>query len=319
VAVFDQRLGRAEVPAELHTWVQRSEDLRLAVHAHVMDLAVALARGDRDRCDSTASAIERMGSEIGLPLASYYAALWKWLQAQLDGPLDAARAQAAELPRIAAAANMSPAWNAITSGLELWVLALLGGGAAQTLVQTQAYAAQMTPRFPDLAFIVARLHAQCGNLAPARDVLSTAAKLAASQRNETWLLIAGTAADLCAFTSDGASAALLHPLLVPYADRVLGIGDHFICLGSVARPLGSLSALLGRWPEAEAFFARASAHAAALRAPVLRTWIDAERALAFERHPGARERRRNTELRRTALGQARKLGLAGLSERLERG
>jgi eukaryotic-like serine/threonine-protein kinase len=318
VVVFDERLGRAAVPAELHVWVQRSEDLRLLVHAHVMDLAVALARGDRDRCESTAATIERMGSEIGLPLASYYAALWKWLEAQLDGPLDAARAQAVELLRIAAAANMSSAWSAITSGLQLWMLALLGGGAAETLVQTRDYAAQMTPRFPDLAFIVARLHAQCANLEPAREVLATAAKLGESRRSETWLLIAGTAADLCAFTDDRASAARLHAMLEPYADRVLGIGDHFICLGSVARPLGSLSALLGRWDESEAFFARAHAHAAALRAPVLRTWIDVEQTLAFQRHPAASERRRNTERRRTALAQARKLGLAGLIERLER-
>jgi tetratricopeptide (TPR) repeat protein len=318
VVVFDERLGRAAVPAELHMWVQRSEDLRLLVHANVMDLAVALARGDRDRCEATAAAIERMGSEIGLPLASYYSALWKWLQAQLDGPLDAARAQAVELPRIAAAANMSSAWSAITSGLQLWILALLGGGAAETLAQTRAYAEEMTPRFPELAIIVARLHAQLGELAPAREVLSGAVHLADIRRSETWLLVAGTAADLCVFGEDRAAAALLHPLLLPYADRVLGIGDHFICLGSAARSLGSLSALLGRWDEAEAFFERAWAHANALRSPVLRTWIDVEQALAFQKHPDARERRRNTERRRAALAQAKQLGLTGLCERLGR-
>jgi hypothetical protein len=136
------------------------------------------------------------------------------------------------------------------------------------------------------------------------------------RRSETWLLIAGTTADLCAFADDRESAELLHPLLLPYADRVVGIGDHFICLGSVARSLGSLSALLGRWDEADEFFERAWAHADRLRSPVLRTWIDVEHALAFQRHPGARERRANTERRRAALAQARELGLAGLVERL---
>ena len=62
-------------------------------------------------------------------------------------------------------------------------------------------------------------------------------------------------------------------------------------LGSVARPLGSLAAALGRWPESRALFAEALEHAQTLRSPVLRALGELDQARALRAHPRAGERR----------------------------
>jgi hypothetical protein len=87
--------------------------------------------------------------------------------------------------------------------------------------------------------------------------------------------------------------------------------------GIVARPLGALSARLGRWEQAEACFVRARAHARDLRAPVLQALADTDWALALRLHSDARERRRGEALRHGVVERARELGLGGLIERLE--
>jgi hypothetical protein len=127
----------------------------------------------------------------------------------------------------------------------------------------------------------------------------------------------GSAAELCSFVDDAGATALLHGLLEPYASRILTLQDSLICMGSVARPLGALSARLGRWEQAEACFVRARAHARDLRAPVLQALADTDWALALRLHSDARERRRGEALRHGVVERARELGLGGLIERLE--
>ena len=259
-----------------------------------------------------------MDSEIGLPLATYHASLWHWLRAQLDGPLDALRERAFELRRISDEAHVSSAWSAFTLGAQLYVVSLLQGGAEETLAQTREYAARIEPSFPGLEIMLARLHVQCGRTDPARRALAGCARLASVRRSEGWLFVVAAAAELCAFTGDRDAARVLYPLLLPYADRVVGVSDLFVCLGSAARPLGSLAALLDDWDTAAAHFERAARHADALRAPVLQTLIEVERSLAYRAHPDARERTSNQERRAGALSRVKSLGLLALAERLER-
>jgi len=74
-------------------------------------------------------------------------------------------------------------------------------------------------------------------------------------------------ASVCAHLRAKESAELLYERLVPFADQV-AFGAITVG-GSVARTLGDLAGLLGRFDDAETYFARASKVHEKLKAPYL--------------------------------------------------
>jgi hypothetical protein len=108
--------------------------------------------------------------------------------------------------------------------------------------------------------------------------------------------------------------AELHAELAPAQQHCLVLGDGILCLGPAARVLGGLAALLSRWDEAEAHFARARELCESLGSPVwaARTRLDHARALA--RRGRAEDRSRAVHLLREAGRTASALGLPRLVE-----
>jgi tetratricopeptide (TPR) repeat protein len=91
---------------------------------------------------------------------------------------------------------------------------------------------------------------------------------------------------------DTANAARLYAELLPVQRYCMVLGDGIICVGPAARVLGSLAALLERWDEAEAHFARALELSQGLGSPTwtARTRLDFGRALVLRGRPEDRER-----------------------------
>ena len=72
-----------------------------------------------------------------------------------------------------------------------------------------------------------------------------------------WLTTVAISAEVCAALGDGARAAVLHDLLLPYRTRAVAPGSAVAFWGSVSYYLGRLATVLGRFEEAEGHFCAA--------------------------------------------------------------
>jgi hypothetical protein len=226
-----------------------------------------------------------------------YARIWSAMRAQLEGPLSVALERAAQVtadPR----AEWAPQSIPYMTAQQLWWLMLLGGQAERILLGAQSFAASQT-RVPEGNAMLPRLYAECGRLEEARGMLGPPMRRRHGfGSGELWLFMAAIQAETCVLVGDRERAADLFASLQPYAGRMLSAVP--VCVGPLARPLGSIAALLERWAEAERYFEQAAAEARGFRAPVLSALVDVERACAFRAHPDPGERRANAELHASA-------------------
>jgi DNA-binding winged helix-turn-helix (wHTH) protein/tetratricopeptide (TPR) repeat protein len=109
-----------------------------------------------------------------------------------------------------------------------------------------------SPRDFSARAMIASLYAQDGDAASARHVLDSLASdgFAVIPRDSLWLVILAQLADACVTVENVEHAAVLYDLLLPHAERVLGVGANLASVGHAARSLGVLAGVLGRWDEA---------------------------------------------------------------------
>src|SRR5262249_31167196 len=144
-----------------------------------------------------------------------------------------------------------------------------------------------------------------------RELECLAADLEAVPRNFFWLNTMSWLAEVVSFVGDVRRAATLYDLLVPYVDRC-AVSGALYCRGAVARPLGVLATLLGRYDDAERHFEKALEMNARIRA---RIWVahtqhDYARMLTARDGPGDREKA--AALAAQALATAREVGMKPL-------
>src|SRR5262249_17193634 len=140
---------------------------------------------------------------------------------------------------------------------------------------------------------------------------SLAADLVAVPCNFFWLNTMSWLAEVVSFVGDVRRAATLYDLLVPYVDRC-AVSGALYCRGAVARSLGVLATLLGRYDDAERHFEKALEMNARIRA---RIWVahtqhDYARMLVARDQPGDREKA--AALAAQALATAREVGIKPL-------
>jgi tetratricopeptide (TPR) repeat protein len=119
--------------------------------------------------------------------------------------------------------------------------------------------------------MLALLYAESGRGEEAREVYEplVTPELAEWHTDAEWLFAMVLLADAIALLDDTASAAILYPLVLPYA-HLNGVAPSEGSVASAARPLGALAGLLGRFDEAEAHFAQALAMNERMQA---RPWV----------------------------------------------
>jgi DNA-binding winged helix-turn-helix (wHTH) protein/tetratricopeptide (TPR) repeat protein len=303
--------------ARLLDLAQRSGNRVFEVHARTVQVTLALQSGDRDSLDDAGRAMDELTRDISDSFVTYKAALLRALQAMLDGPLDHARRQVREAAEIGLRSMINPLGVSGARGVcEGW-LAILGGRADVLLPHVEAYLAQHTNE-ASARLTLARIHLELGRDEAARRELRDFDKILETvPMLEARLAIAGSAAEMVTRLGERQAAQSLYSVLQPHPERPLTIGKSILCMGTVARPLASLSALLGSYDEAEALFARAADHATRLRTPVLQVLTEADRAVAFLGHPRASERRQAERLRRSARANAERLFMYGVVRRLD--
>jgi len=133
---------------------------------------------------------------------------------------------------------------------------------------------QLIEQYPNLR--VARLgllhsYVQSGRVSAARAELDSLAATGYSSipKDFNWLAAMCSFSDAAWWVEHRATAEQLYPTLLPYADRNAVMGGDVACYGPVARFLGQLATMLGKFDEAESHFERAIAIDRKLGAPGL--------------------------------------------------
>ena len=126
------------------------------------------------------------------------------------------------------------------------------------------------------------------------------------------LMVLALSADLCARLGDSRRAALLEPLVAPFANQHVVVADGLGYLDAVARPLGFLALARGDRPRAAAHLEEALRIHESIGAPAraAHTALDLARVVD--------SRSRAAELLGSAEAAARSLGLGGLAAAVER-
>jgi hypothetical protein len=299
---------------ELIRLADEAGDERLAAEGHTWKACYSLEIGDIAAADRELAIQQRLAETSRQAYYRWTAAVNQGGRAVLDGRFD-------ESGRL-----FERGLFEIRIGGHLDAMPVVPGFNHLQLEQ-QGRAHEFLPNFVDVAAtfpkavswrgVVAWNRVAVGETEAARGDLEA---LAVNQfrdlpRNLGWLQVLSRLADVVSFFGDAARATWLYDLLLPYADRC-ALTTLPTCRGSVARPLGLLAAVLGRYDAAERHFEDALAMNARIRA---RIWVahtqhDYARMLIARDGPG--DRARATALAAQALATAREIGMKPLEAKV---
>jgi eukaryotic-like serine/threonine-protein kinase len=136
----------------------------------------------------------------------------------------------------------------------------------------------------------------------------------ALKKDWNWLATMAVAAEVAVYLRDAERAARIYELMLPYADRNITIGWYEVSYGAVARYLGKLAALVGRFDEAERHFDQAIAMHQALGAIAWQAHAHHEYAAMLLARGAANDHERAAELIQSALASADTLGMKKLGD-----
>jgi tetratricopeptide (TPR) repeat protein len=236
--------------------------------------------------------MERVAHELRQPSQEWLVGVYRGMLALLEGRF----AEAEEL--ISATherGGRAQSWNAtVCFRLQLCHLRREQGRLAEVRSLARRSIDEF-PTYPIWRCAWAQMAAELGETAEASGVLEglAAERFQALPLDEEWIASVVLLADAAATLGDVANAAVLHDLLLPYADRVV-MSYPEISLGAVSRYLGLAAATAGRWDDATRSFEAALRinERIGARPWVAHTRRDQARALLARGAPGDGERAR---------------------------
>jgi len=184
-----------------------------------------------------------------------------------------------------------------------------GGEVADSLQQ----ALEENPGLPTFGAALARALVQGGRWEEAATLLSVAAAERFSRLRADLLWTTGMAmyAEAAIQLNDHAAAVVLFEQLRPYSDQIAFTGAT--CEGAISHYLGALATVLGRYDEAEDFFAHADAWNAAADAPFMAARTHLERARLLLRRAGSGDAARAAAILDDVRRAADARGFVGVS------
>jgi class 3 adenylate cyclase len=190
-------------------------------------------------------------------------------------------------------------------------------GRLDELVDVLVEAARQNPDVPALRSAIPVMLSEAGRLDEAREKLATEAAMGFDYPyNMTWVPAMVNMTDAAATTRDTSAAAVLLDQLAPFANFVVS-PSGVLALGAVARPLARAATLLGRYDQAEQWFAIAHDIHQRLQAPywTARGQLDHADLCSIRRADDDLARAR--DLVDAAAATAAQYGCAGLTTRAE--
>jgi len=321
----DHLAEREALAGELLAVAEAAGDVEMQCAAHRWRATDALERGDGAGFERELAACASVARRTRQPFFRFFAAALRALDALVSGRLEEAERRAQRVLEASLRSGYASGASSMATLLMLvrWhrgdlegALALTAEGLRQRNTITQV-----------LRVARAAFEAEAGRPAEGRAVLEEVLSGEPLPRNRSFTGVGMMLARICERIGAVDRAPAVYALLEPYADRNATIGlSNLTVLSSVASPLGGLSALLGRYDEAERHLERAVAleTRTGSQAWLALTQLRYARMLAARGAPGDRARAR--ERAAAALDAARRHGFAaflaegeGLLRELEEG
>jgi predicted ATPase len=277
---------REDLATEMLALGEELDDRDIQLEAYAWLITDALERGRMDLVDRYVAAHVRLAEELHQPYHLWYSRVAEAMQAQVSGRYD-------DMERLLTEAwgygEKSHGENALQTFLvQTLVLKTVRDEAAQIVDDVAAHAAS-SPLWGWWA-AAAYSYAQAGRLADAADAVSrlTATRLDEVPKDCIWLSMMAWVGDVVARLGDRERAAEVTRILLPYADRVCGVGGGVLSLGPVARYLGVLCRTTGHLDDSITWLDQASVTAEALRSPpeIVAAHLDKARTLLLRDGPG---------------------------------
>ncbi len=237
--------ARLRTTDELIAVATRTRDRERLIGEHAWRLVDSFELGDRSRAQAELETYASLAAELRLPWYDWYVHRFRAMFAIVEGRFEEAETLAGQA--LAAAQRVEHSDAALIYGVALLSVRMLQGRVDEIEPALQSFAAQY-PRLAAWRYAYANVLAAQGRLDRAAVELD---RLAASD----FVDLPGDYMRLAAITycgevahavGDARSAALLYPMLLPFADRSIIVGYGIAGLGSAARPLALLAATLGQ-------------------------------------------------------------------------
>ena len=285
-------------------------EIAFAAHDHRLNALWFYAM--RDAVDVELAAMKDLADELRQPAQHWNFTTGETSLALMEGRFgDAERLIAEALTHGRQAAS----WNAVVSErLATFVLRREQGRLAE-VENTIRRSVHEYPTLPRFRCALAHLYAELGRRRDARAVFDELlpAALAREHVDAEWLFTVALLPDVCAYLEDGAAAAGLYSLLLPYQERY-AMAAVEVSFGSIARGLGVLATKLERFEDAARHFETALEIERTMRA---RPWLAHVQHDMASMLLGRGERERANTLLAEASATYRQLGMESWAARAE--
>ena len=205
--------------------------------------------GDRAGVEEVQSALIALAEELHQPAQRWHVGTGRAMLALMEGRFEEAEALIAETRALG---EQAQSWNAtVTERLGLFVLRREQGRLAE-LEETIERSVDEYPTLLRFRGALAHLYAELGQEEEARRVFDEvmALDLGKAYVDAEWLFTMSLLADPCAFLADRDAAARIYEALLPYG-HLYSQAPVEAVFGAMARPLGVVARLLGRFADAE--------------------------------------------------------------------
>lgn len=272
-----------------------------------------LELGDIDAAGAELGAMEQIAGQIREPFYRWHTAVLKVVLAILDGRLAEAEAMATAASRFEG--SQSEPLEYIHHAHLLAIRWAQGRSE-----EVRHIVADHGRRYPLIArWRDALIAAELGDVAAAHAEVERHARndFADLARNGLWISHLCALAEACVLIRDRARAALLHDLLLPYADRN-AVPVSPMPFGPVSLRLGMLAALLGRWEVADSHFTLAAESCTRQGARAIQARVLYEHARALTLRAADGDLARAAGLLQDAQRICQELDLPGILDRVTR-
>jgi DNA-binding SARP family transcriptional activator len=283
-------------------------DVRCVAHGRMVPTLMEAARFDD--ADRHLAAHAQLADDLRSPLHRIWSCGMRAARSLMSG--DFARVEAL----LGEAAAISPEQFAVVQAFAgmLCVLRVEQGRAEEMVDVARQFVAEFE-HVPAWRAGFAVLLAEAGAVAEARfeidAVLGTG--LGRVRRDQNWTFCMAALAEACARLDDATRAAPVYDELLPFDGRFVVLGDGYAVWCAVAKSLGILARAAGRFETARAHLEAALVAHRAAGADALTARTEVELATVLEALGLEREA---SELRVSASAAARRMGQAGLLQKL---
>jgi DNA-binding SARP family transcriptional activator len=308
----DELDARTEVARELVAVAEEVGDKELVLQGRHWNSTNAFEVGDAEAAERERVEVDRLAKELRQPFLMRFTARWRVWRALLEGRFHEVERLAHHALAVAQRAQTGDAAQIFGAHS---VLLRREQGRVHELVPGIEHFAESFPAISGWRCGLAAILAELGETSRAAAELDRMGRVEDIPRDMFWLISLWYLSEACATLGEAERASAIYELLLPFAHRVVIMGDG-ACLGPVTRSLGQLATTLGRWDEADQHLTRALEVADRLGSPPMAAHIRADRARLLAARDGPGDRDAAAREMEQAAAVAERLGMVALRERL---